>query len=134
MNLHMDGIRRKAVIGTVGVLAAGGAFLALGPSAASGSVHASTVSLRYVSAQSSFQGRVGSDTADCKVGRKVTVFKKVGAGKVAVGSKDTNTKGFYRLHAPETAGTYYATIRKVTLPGYSNTVCGKATSRLRVIS
>jgi hypothetical protein len=130
----MSSLRRKAVIGTVGVLAAGGAFLALGPAGASGSTHSSSVTLRYTTGH--FTGKVSSDTSDCTVGRRVIVFKR-GAHSThnpAVGSAITNANGFYRISYPPTSGVYYAVTRKVTLPGYSNTVCENARSFLIVIS
>jgi hypothetical protein len=127
-------LRRKVAVGTIGVVAAGGAFLAIGPSSASGSTHASTVTTKYFTSTHSFQGRVHSDTHDCERGRSVTVYKKVGNNSVAVGTKVTNIAGFYRIPAPLVAGTYWAVAKRMTLPGYSSTVCARAVSSLRVIS
>ena len=64
------------MVGAAGVLVAGGGLLALGPAAASGSTHASSISLHYVPGQADFQGKVKSDTPDCEIGRAVTLFKK----------------------------------------------------------
>lgn len=158
--LGIRGVRRKLVVGTVGVLAAGGTFLALGPAAANGSTHSSTISLHYVRGQSAFQGKVKSDTTDCIIGRSVLLFQKtvpsheghrgesreeereaghdrehsVRQHSVEVGSSQTNIHGFYRIPFPLTPGVYYTVARQMSLPGYSNTVCGRAVSILRVIS
>ena len=132
--LRIEGARRKLMVGAAGVLAAGGGLLVLGPAAASGSTHASTITLHYVSGQTSFQGRVKSDTPDCEIGRSVTLFAKTAGHHTAVGSAHTNYHGFYKIGFPLTPGVYYATARSMTLPGYSNTVCERATSFFRVIS
>ena len=132
--LRIRGARRKLVVGTIGVLAAGGGLLALGPAAASGATHASSVSLQYVPGHHQFQGKVKSDTPDCEIGRSVTLFAKTAGHHTAVGSAHTNYHGFYKIGFPLTPGVYYATARSMTLPGYSNTVCERATSFFRVIS
>jgi hypothetical protein len=134
IGLNISGVRRKVVVGTVGVLAAGGAFWALGPSAASGSTHASTITLRYLTANTSFQGHVRSDTPDCMAGRTVTVYAKVAGPDPVIGTSSTSASGFYRVRYPITPGTYYSAVKKNKLPGYSDTVCSKATSVLRVVS
>jgi hypothetical protein len=132
--LNISSLRHKAVIGSVAVLAAGGAFLALGPAGASGSTHTSSVTVKYSGGH--FSGKVASDTADCTIGRRVIIFKR-GAHSThnpTVGTATTNASGFYRLTSPPTSGVYYAVTRQVSLPGYANTVCGKARSSLIVIS
>ena len=132
--LRIKGARRKLVVGTVGVIAAGGGLLVLGPAAASGSTHASTINLHYVPGQADFQGKVKSDTSDCEIGRAVTLFQKTASGKTAIASTRTNFHGWYHIPFPATPGVYYVAARTMTLPGYSNTVCERAVSFLRVIS
>jgi hypothetical protein len=137
VRLLTKGMRRKVVVGAVGVLAAGGALTALGPAFAGGTTHSSSISARYVTKNHAFQGRVASDTTDCIIGRAVTLFKKTGphhSQNTAIGSTHTNFVGFYRIPAPEVAGVYFTSVRKVHLPGYSGTVCDKAASSLQVIS
>jgi hypothetical protein len=62
------------------------------------------------------------------------IYKQVPGPDTKVGSGTTNGKGFFRISYPVNSGIYYATVKKISLPGYSNTVCSKASSTVRVIS
>ena len=53
---------------------------------------------------------------------------------VRVRPSSSDVHGFYRIGYPLTPGVYYTSTRQMTLPGYSNTVCERATSFFRVIS
>jgi hypothetical protein len=144
--MRLSGSRRKIAAGTMAVVAVTGAFLAIGPAAASGSTRSSLISLRYSGRDHAFEGRVTSHALDCEGGRKVTLFKKSSkpgkshgskknvSGPTAVGSTITNSHGSYLIKYSNTAGRYYTVVKQARLTGYQHGVCAKGVSDVVTIS
>jgi hypothetical protein len=113
-------MRRRAL-----VLLAGTIIAIAGADVASAAV-ATTVSIRYSASKQLFHGDVESSHADCRMGRKVKLFKQTVDGPVLQGRDRTDDHGVWKIDVMHASGHYFA-----VAPRYEamHAVCAKDRSR-----
>lgn len=91
----------------------------------------STITISYSQRKKAFGGRVKSEAAECKGGRKVQV-KKFKRGKdPTVGRAVTNARGVYTVPSPNARGRFYAVAAKANVENDEGgtTTCQAARSK-----
>jgi hypothetical protein len=91
----------------------------------------STITIKYSGKKKAFGGRVGSENADCRRARDVTVKKVKKGNDATVGRTTTNARGVYTVPAPRARGRFYARVAKATVEsGEQTTTCKSARSEV----